>query len=47
MPVAREITQYVKRIFFFEVQEAVEVIEASYVIMSDEVIDATEVVRTT
>jgi hypothetical protein len=32
---------------FFEAKEAVEVIEASDEIMSDEVIEATEVVRTT
>ena len=48
--VAREITQYVKCkqfLIFFEVKEAVEVIEASVVIISDEVIKAPEVVRTT
>jgi hypothetical protein len=32
---------------FFEAKEAVEVIEASVVIMSDEFIEATEVFRTT
>ena len=47
-PDARDITQYVKckQFSIFEEKEAVEVIEVSDFIMSDEVIEATEVFKT-
>ena len=49
VPDAREITRHVKCMFFLflEAKETVDVIEASNYIMSVEVIEATDVFRTT